>query len=89
MSGETRPAQERRAIDTTMAHSARVHDYWLGGKDNISQVVPAVPYSGHTRIIQARQAHYSKTESFTVRDLPGPCLGYYVRFVGQGFLTLA
>jgi hypothetical protein len=34
MSGETRPAQERRAIDTTVAHNARVHDYWLGGKDN-------------------------------------------------------
>jgi hypothetical protein len=34
MSGDTRPAQERRAIDTTVAHSARVHDYWLGGKDN-------------------------------------------------------
>jgi hypothetical protein len=40
MPGETGPAQERRAIDTTVAHSARVHDYWLGGKDNISQVVP-------------------------------------------------
>jgi hypothetical protein len=34
MSGDTGPAQERRAIDTTVAHSARVHDYWLGGKDN-------------------------------------------------------
>ncbi len=31
MSGDTRPARERRAIDTTVAHSARVHDYWLGG----------------------------------------------------------
>ena len=36
MSGDTRPAQERRAIDTTVAHSARVHDYWLGGKDNFA-----------------------------------------------------
>jgi hypothetical protein len=23
-------------IDTTVAHSARVHDYWLGGKDNFA-----------------------------------------------------
>ena len=36
MSGDTRRAQERRAIDTTVAHSARVHDYWLGGKDNFA-----------------------------------------------------
>jgi len=27
-------APARRAIDTSVAHSARVHDYWLGGKDN-------------------------------------------------------
>ena len=25
-------------IDTSVAHIARVYDYWLGGKDNISQV---------------------------------------------------
>ena len=23
-------------IDTSVAHSARVHDYWLGGKDNFA-----------------------------------------------------
>ena len=26
----------RRVIDTSVAHSARVHDYWLGGKDNFA-----------------------------------------------------
>ena len=36
MSGETGPAAGRRTIDTTVAHSARVHDYWLGGKDNFA-----------------------------------------------------
>jgi S-adenosyl methyltransferase len=36
MSGETGPAGRRRTIDTTVAHSARVHDYWLGGKDNFA-----------------------------------------------------
>ena len=76
-------------FDASKPNVARIYDYLLGGKDNISQVVPAVPYSGHTWIIQARQRHYSKTGSFTVRDLPAPCLGRNVRFVGRGFLTLA
>jgi hypothetical protein len=64
-------------------------NYWLGGKDNISQVVSAVPYSGRTVTVQARQAFYSKTACFAVRDLSGTCLEVNVRFVGRGFLTLA
>jgi hypothetical protein len=28
------PAEPATAIDTTMAHQARVYNYWLGGKDN-------------------------------------------------------
>src|ERR1700733_13288838 len=76
-------------IDVSVAHPARVHDYWLGGKDNISQVVPAVPYSGRTLAVQARQAYYSKIVSFAVRGLCGTSLGGNVRFSGGGFLTLA
>ncbi len=34
------PAGTGRVIDTSVAHSARVHDYWLGGKDNISSGTP-------------------------------------------------
>jgi hypothetical protein len=36
MSDRADPAAGHRqpAIDTSIAHSARVHDYWLGGKDN-------------------------------------------------------
>src|SRR6266581_7365903 len=30
--GSKRPAE----IDTTVAHPARVYDYWLGGKDNFA-----------------------------------------------------
>jgi hypothetical protein len=30
------PGGGRRVIDTSVAHSARVHDYWLGGKDNFA-----------------------------------------------------
>jgi S-adenosyl methyltransferase len=42
MSGNAGPvagggsASARRVIDTSVAHSARVHDYWLGGKDNFA-----------------------------------------------------
>jgi hypothetical protein len=79
----------KTGIDTTVPHSARIWNYWLGGKDNISQVLPAVPYSGPTVAVQARQAYYSKIASSSVRELSGPCLGDNVRFVGQGFLTLA
>ncbi len=41
---------EPTEIDTTVAHSARVYDYWLGGKDNFpadrelaEQIIAAVP----------------------------------------------
>jgi hypothetical protein len=73
-----------RGIDTTKPNVARIYYYLLGGKDNISQVVPAVPYSGHTRVMQARQAYDSKTASFVVRDLARTCLCAYVCFVGRG-----
>jgi hypothetical protein len=29
-------APARRTIGTSVAHNARVHDYWLGGKDNFA-----------------------------------------------------
>ncbi|MGH3204574.1 MAG: SAM-dependent methyltransferase [Streptosporangiaceae bacterium] len=77
------------SFDSSVPNPARMWNYWLGGKDNISQVVPAVPYSGHTRIVQARQAYYSKITSFIVRDLYGPSLSGNVRFVTRAFLTLA
>ena len=45
----------RGAIDlrTDVPHPARIYDYWLGGKDNISQVVSVIPLSGQTDAIQA------------------------------------
>ena len=52
-------------IDTSEAHIARVYDYWLGGKDNISQVVSVTPHSGRIVPIQARHSGYSKTELLT------------------------
>ena len=76
-------------IDTTTPHPARMYDAPLGDKDNISQVVPAVPHSNRTPVIHACQTHYSKTASFAVRDLHDTSLGGNVRFTGRGFLTLA
>jgi S-adenosyl methyltransferase len=34
--GADATTDSRRVIDTSVAHSARVHDYWLGGKDNFA-----------------------------------------------------
>jgi S-adenosyl methyltransferase len=35
LSGDARPGRDDRpAFDTSVAHIARVYDYWLGGKDN-------------------------------------------------------
>ena len=76
-------------IDITKPNIARVYDSFLDGKDNISQVVPAVPYNGVTMAVQARHANYSKIASSAVRDVSGTCLGANVRFVGRAFLTLA
>jgi S-adenosyl methyltransferase len=76
-------------IDTRIPNVARMYDYALGGKDNISQVVSPIPYSHPTAAVQGRQAHYSKTESSAVRSLSAPCLGAYVRFDGRVFLTLS
>jgi hypothetical protein len=48
-------------FDTSVPNIARVYDFWLGGKDNISQVVSGLPHSGRTVPIQARHGGYSKT----------------------------
>src|SRR5262245_41142752 len=34
--GRTQDAQVPSGIDTTVAHQARIYDYWLGGKDNFA-----------------------------------------------------
>ena len=77
------------AFDTSVAHQARVYDYLLGGKDNISQVVQGTPYSGPTATTQARYSDYSKIASIIVRGLFHPSMGCNVRFAGRGFLTAA
>jgi S-adenosyl methyltransferase len=48
------------AFDTTVAHHARMYDYALGGKDNISQVVLLTPHSAPTAAVQVRDSDNSK-----------------------------
>ena len=67
-------------IDTSKAHSARMYDYFLGGKDNISQVLLDVPYSVRTAIIQARHAGYSKIATLAVRSLSGTYMSVMSEF---------
>jgi hypothetical protein len=76
-------------FDPRIPSIARVYDYLLGGKDNISQVVPAGPYSGPTMNVQTRQTNFSKIASLVVRNLVDTSLGGIVRFLGRRFLTLA
>jgi hypothetical protein len=77
------------AFDSTVAHPARVYDYWLGGKDNISQAASRCPDSGRTVTIQARHKHFSNIGAIAVRVLSCTRMGANVQFVLPGFLTSA
>jgi S-adenosyl methyltransferase len=59
--------QEPMPFDTTTAHIARVYDFWLGGKDNISQMASRCPYKGRTAVIQARHVNFSNKSLIAVR----------------------
>ena len=80
-------AEGGRAVepfDTTRPNIARVWDYWLGGKDNISQVVSRWPHSDRTVDVQARQGIYSNVESLTVRELYRTSMGFMSGFLDGG-----
>jgi len=73
MSGETGPAEGRRTIDTTVAHSARVHDYWLGGKDNFAADRAAGDavlgaYPGIVMSVRANRAFLARTVRFLAAE---------------------
>jgi hypothetical protein len=78
VSGTEKPlamTEKPPAIDISVAHPARIYDYWLGGKDNISQVVPDCPHSDRTPVIQARHAVFSNTDVMAVRGLSCTSMG--------------
>ena len=63
---------DRQVIDTTVAHSARVHDYWLGGKDNYAADRAAgdaviAAYPGIVKSVRANRAFLARV----VRYLAG------------------
>src|SRR6202046_1311221 len=70
------------AFDATRPNTARMYDYWLGGKDNISQELLDCPHSVRTDAIQACHAHYSKTAVLSVRDVSGTYMGVMSEFLG-------
>ena len=81
MSGGEKPEGQRQAdeapgdrqvFDTKVAHSARVHDYWLGGKDNYTADRAAgdaviAAYPGIVKSVRANRAFLARV----VRYLAG------------------
>ena len=60
---------DRQVFDTSVAHSARVHDYWLGGKDNYvadraagDAVIAAYP--GIVKSVRANRAFLARVVRF-------------------------
>jgi hypothetical protein len=73
MAGQTGPAEGRRTIDTTVAHSARVHDYWLGGKDNFAADRAAgdavmEAYPGIVMSVRANRAFLARAVRFLAAE---------------------
>ena len=73
MSGDTGPAAGRRTIDTSVAHSAWVHDYWLGGKDNFAADRAAgdavmEAYPGIVTSVRANRAFLARAVRFLASE---------------------
>jgi hypothetical protein len=72
MSGETDPAGGG-AIDTSVAHSARVHDYWLGGTNNYAADRAAgdaviAAYPGIVTSVRANRAFLARVVRFLAAE---------------------
>src|SRR5580692_11166435 len=83
MSGETAgpvgrgggevPGGTGRVVDTSVAHSARVHDYWLGGKDNFAADRAAgdavmEAYPGIVMSVRANRAFLARVVRFLAAE---------------------
>jgi hypothetical protein len=67
------PDDEKPALDVTIAHQARVYDYWLGGKDNFAVDREAgeqamIDYPAIVTAVKAQRAFLGQA----VRYLAGP-----------------
>ncbi len=63
----------RRVIDTSVAHSARVHDYWLGGKDHFAADRAAgdavfEAYPGIVASVRANRAFLARVVRFLAAE---------------------
>jgi hypothetical protein len=66
-------ASGRPAFDTSVAHSARVHDYWLGGKDNFAADRAAgdaviAAYPGIVMSVRANRAFLARAVRFLAAE---------------------
>jgi hypothetical protein len=66
-------AQDRPVVDTSVAHSARVHDYWLGGKDNFAADRAAgdavmEAYPGIVMSVRANRAFLARVVRFLTAE---------------------
>jgi len=71
--GTAPSAGDRQAIDTTVAHSARVHDYWLGGNDNYAADRAAgdaviAAYPGIVASVRANRAFLARVVRFLAAE---------------------
>ncbi|WP_203924094.1 SAM-dependent methyltransferase [Rugosimonospora africana] len=71
VAGERSPGEASLGFDTTVAHPARVYDYWLGGKDNFAadreaaeRVLAATP--GLRTRVRANRAFLARVVRFLV-----------------------
>ena len=67
------PAGGLHDFDISVAHSARVHDYWLGGKDNYAADRAAgdaviAAYPGIVRSVRANRAFLARVVRFLAAD---------------------
>ena len=64
---------DRFGIDTSVAHSARVHNYWLGGKDNFAADRAAgdaviAAYPGIVKSVRANRAFLARAARFLAAE---------------------
>jgi hypothetical protein len=67
------PASDRPGFDTSVAHSARVHDYWLGGKENYAADRAAgdaviAAYPGIVMSVRANRAFLARVVRFLAAE---------------------
>src|SRR5580693_1563012 len=70
---DERESADRFGIDTSVAHSARVHNYWLGGKDNFAADRAAgdaviAAYPGIVQSVRANRAFLARVARFLAAE---------------------